>query len=174
MEILQAIKARRSIRRYTTEEVSEEVLRQLMEAASFAPSAGNGQPWEFCITRDPVKKKKLAAGRRYAAFLPEAGAVIAVCAKLSRPRQPVSEKGLSYFEFQDTAAAIQNLLLAAYALGLGTCWVGDFDESTIREVFQIPAECLPVAVIAVGYPASVPAAAPVRRPVSEIMHLERF
>jgi len=171
---MKAIKERRSVRRFAAGEISEAVLRQLVEAASYAPSAHNGQPWEFCITRDPVKKESLAAGRRYATFLPEASAVIAVCAKLGRAKKAALANALPYFEFQDTAAAIQNLLLAAYALGLGTCWVGDFDESTVQEVFQIPAEYVPVAVIAVGYPAAATVRAPTRRSVSEIMHLERF
>lgn len=174
MDVMQAIKERRSIRRYAAGEISDAVLQQLVEAASYAPSAHNGQPWEFCITRDAAKKAALAAGRRYAAFLPEAGAVIAVCAKLGRARKAGIADALPYFEFQDTAAAIQNLLLAALSLGLGTCWVGDFDEKTVQAVFQIPAEYVPVAVIAVGYPAIVPTGTPARRPVGEVMHLERF
>jgi nitroreductase len=173
MEVIRAIKERRSVRRFTTQEVSDAVLQQLVEAASYAPSAHNGQPWEFCITRDPAKKKALAADRKYAAFLPEAGAVIAVCARLRRPRRVDFDNALPYFEFQDTAAAVQNLLLAACGLGLGTCWVGDFDENKVQEVFKIPADYTPVAVIAVGYPALLPTM-PARRPVSEIMHLECF
>ncbi len=174
MELFEAIHTRRSIRRFTGQVIPDEVLEQVFVAATYAPSAHNGQPWVFCVTRDPEKKQALAEGRRYAAFLPQAGAVVAVLAKVGLFERPVGDKGLRYFEFQDTAAAIQNLLLAAHASGLGGCWVGDFADAQVRAVFGVPEDLTPVAVIALGYPQSVPDKGPARRPLTEVVHWEQY
>lgn len=176
MDTIEAIKGRRSVRRYQNKPIPEGVLRQLIDAARWAPSASNRQPWEFVITTDPIKKQRIADGVRYASFLPQAAAAIIVCGNFAltkRRRQPPFSPALDYFCLQDTAAAIQNILLAAHALGLGTCWIGDIREEVLQEMFSIPAEWIPVAVLAVGYPAETPTPRP-RRPVDEIMHVERF
>jgi nitroreductase len=175
MEVMDAIYTRRSIRRFKESDVSDDIIRQVIKAASYAPSAHNGQPWEFIITRDNEKKRRLDEGRTWTRFLPKTPVVIVVCAKLpEKSPEGSNEQGAFYRCVQDTAIAAENLLLAAHGLGLGTCWVGDFDENTVRNLFSIPEGYAPVALIALGYPAHIPPAPPKRRPVDEIVHWESF
>jgi nitroreductase len=174
MKVFEAIQGRRSIRRYQDKPVPTETLRQLIEAARWAPSASNGQPWQFIITTDREKRQRYAASVRWAGFLPDAAAAIIVCARFTRRSRPAPfTPALEYLCVQDTAAAIQNILLAAHALGLGTCWIGDLNEELLQEMFTIPQEWVPVAIIAVGYPAEAPEPRP-RHPLDEIIHWERF
>lgn len=175
MDVLNAIQTRRSIRQFKPDPVPDELVWKVIEAAGFAPSAHNGQPWEFIVTRDNEKKRRLNEGRKYTRFLPDTPVVIVVCARFpDKPRDVPGEKGLRYMCIQDTAAAIQNMLLAAHALGLGTCWVGDFDDTQVKEMFCIPEPVAPVALVALGYPAQVPSRTPQRRPVNETIHWEKF
>jgi nitroreductase len=174
MEVLTAIKERRSVRRYQDKAVPEETLLQLVEAARWAPSASNGQPWQFIITTDREKRQRYADNVRWASFLPQAAAAIIVCARFTpRTRPAPVSPALEYYCVQDTAAAIQNILLAAHAQGLGTCWIGDLKEDLLQEMFAIPAEWVPVAIISVGYPAESPEPRP-RHSLEEITHWERF
>ncbi len=173
MDALQAICERRSIRDFLPKTLERSTVEELVEAASFAPSAHNGQPWEFIFVEDREVLDALNEGRKYTRMLLHAPGAFIVCAKFpEKPRQPKGD-GVEYFSIQDTAAAIQNLLLAAHAKGLGTCWIGDFDEDVLRELFKIPQGYAPVAVIAVGYPKYTPNARP-RRPVKEILHWGTF
>jgi len=170
MEVIEAIKGRRSIRKYKDEPVARELILQIIEAGRWAPSAMNAQPWKFIVTTDQAKKEKMADRSRYAKFLPNAPVAIIVCARFDERRQ-VEDKALRYFSIQDTAAAIQNMLLAAYSLGLGTCWIGDFDERQLKELFTIPENYNPVAIIALGYPDVQPTST-FRKPVEEIIDFQ--
>ncbi len=173
MDAMKAILERRSIRDYLPTPLERSEVEELVEAASFAPSAHNGQPWEFVFIDDREVLNALNEGRKYASMLLQAPGAFVVCAKFpEKPRLPKGQ-GVEYFCIQDSAAAIQNLLLAAHAKGLGTCWIGDFDEDVLRELLNIPQEYAPVAVIAVGYPKYTPNARP-RRPVNEILHWGKF
>ena len=166
---------RRSVRKFSAEAVPAEALEKVLQAAAWAPSAHNQQPWELVVTRDEEKKKALAMGHRFARFLPEADVVIAVCAQLKMKKTGKgATPAVEYFEVQDTAAAIQNMLLAAQALGLGTCWIGDFYDEEVQEILGIPPEYGVMALIALGYPADPPGDGPKRRPLSEYVHYEKF
>lgn len=174
MDVLEAIQTRRSVRRYLDKPVPAATLRRLIDAARWAPSANNGQPWQFIITTDIEKRRRYARSVRWASFLPEAAAAIIVCARFTRRSHPASvSPAIEYYCLQDTAAAIQNILLAAHALGLGTCWIGDLDEALLQEMFAIPEEWVPVAVLAVGYPAETPEPRP-RKGLDEVLHWERY
>jgi nitroreductase len=105
--------------------------------------------------------------------LEEASVVFVVCADEKLAEQSYGVRGKSLYCLQDTAAAIQNILLTAHSLGLGSCWIGAFKEDEIRQVIKAPKEMRPVALIPVGYPNEAPAARS-RRPVGEIMHKETF
>jgi nitroreductase len=105
--------------------------------------------------------------------LEEASVVIVVCADEKRAEQSYSVRGKSLFCLQDTAAAIQNIMLTAYSLGLGSCWIGAFKEDEVRQVISAPKGMRPIALIPIGYPNETPAARS-RRPLSEIMHKETF
>jgi nitroreductase len=153
MDVLEAIKGRRSIRAYKSQDVPEEVVTELIEAARWAPSAGNIQPWEFIIVREPEIRKRLGEAAVGQAFIEEAPVVIAVCADESRSSQRYGSRGKMLYCLQDTAAVTQNILLLAHSLGLGACWVGAFKEEEAREVLKLPRPVRPVVIIPVGYPA---------------------
>lgn len=173
MNVFEAIKSRRSIRAFTHEPVSDEEVMKLIDAARWAPSAGNIQPWEFVVVRNPEIKRGLSAAALDQTFIEEAPVVIVVCANQLRPSSGYGSRGVDLYCLQDTAAATQNMLLAACALGLATCWVGAFQEEEARKVLNIPDGVRPVAIIPVGHPAEKPEA-PERRPMSEIVHHETF
>ncbi|MEM2954120.1 MAG: nitroreductase family protein, partial [Candidatus Bathyarchaeia archaeon] len=150
MDVLEAIKGRRSIRAFKNVDVSEETVERLIDAARWAPSAGNIQPWEFIIIRKHEIKRKLAEAALGQSFIEEAPVVIVVCADEVRSAQGYGLRGKTLYCIQDTAAAIQNLHLAAYATGLGTCWVGAFREDEAGKVLKTPPGIRPIAMIPVG------------------------
>ena len=173
MDVLEAIKGRRSIRAFKSEDVPPEIVEKLIDAARWAPSAGNIQPWEFIIVRNPEIKRNLAKAALNQSFIEEAPVVIVVCADEVRSSQGYGVRGKTLYCIQDTAAATQNIHLAAYSLGLGTCWVGAFNEEEARKILEIPQGVRPVAIIPVGYPAEKPSARN-RRPLNQIIHYEKF
>jgi len=173
LDVFEAIKTRRSIRAFTEEEVSEEEIRKIREAARWAPSAGNIQPWIFVIVRDPKRKRRLSEAALNQLFIEEAPVVIVVCADQERSGRVYGRRGSDLYCIQDTAAAIQNLLLAAHALGLGACWVGAFNEDAVRHVLNIPDGVRPVAIIPMGRPAVKPRAV-FKRSLNEIVRYESF
>jgi len=171
--VFEAIETRRSVRAFTNEEVSEEEVQKLIDAARRAPSAGDIQSWEFVIVRDAKIKHKLSAAALNQTFIKEAPVVIVVCADEARSSWGYGSRGASLYCLQDTAAAIQNMLLAACALGLGTCWVGAFHEDEVAKVVNVPIGVRPVAIIPVGHPAEKPRAR-LKRSINEIVHYETF
>ncbi len=173
MEVFEAIKTRRSVRAFTKQDVPNEVVLKLIDAARWAPSAGNIQPWEFVIVRNPDVKRKLAAAALHQTFIEEAPVVVVVCADQFRSERGYGSRGAGLYCLQDTAAATQNLLLAAHALGLGACWVGAFYEREVSEALKVPKGVRPVAILPIGHPAESPSPRP-RRPLSEIVHYDRF
>jgi len=173
MEVFEAIKGRRSVRAYTDEEVPDEAIEKILDAARWAPSAGNLQSWEFVVVRDPEAKRRLAEAAWGQRFIARAPVVIVVCANQKRSARGYGERGASLYCIQDAAAATQNMLLAAYALGLGTCWVGAFDERRVAEVINAPSGVRPVAIIPVGRPAERPRP-PSRLSLDKVVHYESF
>ena len=169
IDVFKAIKGRRSVRAFTDEPVSEDEVNQLLDAARWAPSAGNIQPWKFVVVRDTQLKRGLVEAALDQTFIQEAPVVFVVCANPTRSSRRYGSRGISLYCLQDTAAAIQNMHLAAYALGLATCWVGAFQEEKARRVLNLPDDLRPVAIIPVGHAAEKPALSP-RRPLSEVVH----
>lgn len=150
METMEAIKARRSIRKYRQDPVEEEDLIPLIRAAMYAPSAGNQQPWEFIIIDDKSLLEQIALKHSNAHMLAAAPAAVLICADLSREKH-------EDFWIQDCAAATQNFLLAAHDRGLATCWVGVYPRENrvkdINKIFDLPSKIIPFSLIAVGKPA---------------------
>ena len=173
MDVFEAINGRRSVRAYSSEEVSEENVERLIEAARLAPSAGNTQPWEFVIVTNPETKRRLADAALHQTFIEEAPVVIVVCANVARSSWRYGSRGVNLYCLQDTAAATENLLLAAHALGLATCWVGAFHEDEAGKAVKTPKDVRPVAIVPVGHPAEK-ARAPPKRRIREIVHHETF
>ncbi len=173
MELSEAIKGRRSIRRFKKKQVPKEILTQLIEAASYAPSAGNIQPWHFIIATKPTVKWKLAEAAYGQTHMEEAPVIIVVCADEKQSSMGYGSRGRTLYCLQDTAAAIQNILLTAYALGLGTCWTGSFNEEDVKEAMKTLEGIRPVAMISLGYPDVVPRQRN-RKLLSEIIHYDTF
>jgi nitroreductase len=173
VDVFEAIKSRRSIRTYKNQNLPEGTVEKLLEAAIWAPSAGNVQPWEFIVAESQETKQGLCVAAYGQKSLEEASVVIVVCADENRAEQTYGFRGKTLYCFQDTAAAIQNLLLTATSLGLGSCWLGAFKEEEIKKVINAPLGIRPVALIPIGIPNETPQARK-RRPVKEIIHKETF
>jgi len=173
LDVFEAINSRRSIRSYRDSDVPNNVVRKLIDAARKAPSAGNVQPWEFVVVRSLKIKRALAIAALNQTFIEEAPVVIVVCADVEKSRRSYGYRGASLYCIQDTAAATENLLLAACSLGLGACWVGAFYEDEVKEILNLPRGVRPVAIIPIGYPAEEPYPRP-KRPLDSIIHYETF
>jgi nitroreductase len=173
LDVFEAIMRRRSVRAYTREEVSEEEVEKLIEAARWAPSAGNIQPLELIIVKNAETKRRLAEAALHQTFIEEAPVVIVVCANMAQSSLGYGSRGANLYCLQDTAAATENILLAATALGLATCWVGAFHEDEVTKVINTPREVRPVAIIPVGHAAEKPSAPP-KKLLREIIHYETF
>lgn len=173
VDVSEAIKGRRSIRAYKKQDVSEEKVEKLLEAARWAPSAGNLQPWEFVVVRTQAVKARLAEAALNQKYVEEAPVVIVVCANEKRSSARYGTRGKALYCIQDTAAAVQDILLTAYSVGLGSCWVGAFDEDAVKGVLKAPEGVRPVAIVLVGYADEAPSA-PRRRLLSQVVHREGF
>lgn len=150
MDIFQALRTRRSIRKYTNEPVNDAHLRQILEIAMLAPSARNEQPWQFVVIRDAGTRAKIAKTSPYTHMAADAPLVIIVCGDL---REDKAEN----MWVQDCAAATENILLAARGLELGSVWCGVHPvkerEEHCRAVLGLPQEIIPFALICIGHPA---------------------
>jgi nitroreductase len=173
MDLSEAIQGRCSIRIYKKLNLPQEAIEKLLEAARWAPSAGNVQPWAFVVVSSPQIKRNLSLAAYGQEDLEEAPVVIVVCADEKRAEQNYGARGRTLYCLQDTAAAVQNILLTAYSLGLGSCWIGAFKEEEARRVINAPEEMRPVALIPIGYPDEAPPPRS-RRPLSKIKHEETF
>jgi nitroreductase len=149
MDVLEVIKGRRSVRKYKQEPISDDQLNQILEAGRWAPSRGNSQPWKFVVLKDKQVIGELAEAIPNGRFLAEAPLGIAVVVDPKSSKHPE----------QEAAAAIQNMLLAAHSIGLGTCWIsvhGTDCEQKAKQILLIPEEEIFVSVISIGYPAEAP------------------
>ena len=146
--------SRRSIRAYQPKDVGENLIHDLLEAAMAAPSAVAKDPWEFMVLRNRNMLTKIAEGLPNGKMLADASVGVVVCGDLQRAH----DGQLSYL-LQDCSAAIENMLLAASTLGLGACWLGVHPREErvthIRSLLKIPAWVIPVAAIAIGWPAEL-------------------
>lgn len=150
MNVMDCITTRRSIRQYTGKVIGEEQLETLLKAAMYAPSAMKRLPWHFVVIQDPEKLAAITQIHPYTKMVVSAGTAIVVCADAGL------NDNITHL-IQDTAAAIQNILLAAHDMGLGTCWCGLYDNverrDAISELCGITDEnILPMSIIAVGEP----------------------
>jgi len=172
MDFWQAVETRHSIRQYdAARDVPQKLVKQMLRAAILAPSAGNRQPWRFIIVRRPEVKEALALAAFGQGFVSQAPVVLAVCAEPERSAARYGERGTDLYCLQDTAAAVEHILLGAAALGLGSCWVGAFDEGQAAEALNLPGGLRPVALIPIGYPAREPAGRRPRRPFDEVVDI---
>jgi len=150
MDLYDAIDRRGSTREFTDELVPAQVIARLLASAVKAPTAGNLQPWRFFVVSDRRVKRGLRQAAFGQAFVEEAPVVIVVCADLDVCAQGYGSRGEHLYSIQDTAAAVENILLSAVAEGFAACWVGAFDEEAARSVLDLAEGVRPLAMVPVG------------------------
>lgn len=171
MDLMEAIKTRRSIRRFKEVPVPESLLKDALNAARLAPSADNTQPWKFVVVRDEQTKLRLAAACNGQKFIAQAPVVLVACGLPDEAFQTVG--GYMSSHVIDVSIAIDHLTLAAHASGLGTCWIAWFKEDKVREVLGIPEDVRVVALTPIGYPAETPERTP-RKCIEELVVYDRY
>ena len=164
MDAIEAIHTRRSIRKYTSQSVSNDIVRELLAAAMMAPSSGNQQPWHFVVIKERKILDAIAAFHQYGKMLKDAPIAILICG------DPTLEKYKGRWML-DCSAATQNLLLAAHAIGLGAVWIGIYPGANriepMRELVTLPEHIIPFSLISIGYPAE-------QKPTPERFNTERI
>ncbi|MGD8628432.1 MAG: nitroreductase family protein [bacterium] len=164
MDAIEALKTRRSIRSYEEKAVPRELIEQIIDTARLAPSGRNTQPWEFIVITDAAARKRISELAPHGKFIAQAGACVAVFAREGD------------FCVEDGSAATENILVAARALGLGTCWVASYRKQHSRpvaELLGVPAGLLLITLIALGYPAQE-VEPHGKRELSEVLHWEKY
>lgn len=168
--VMALLKGRRSIRRYRPDAVPEEMVQQLLEAGRWAPSASNRQPWIFIVVRDEAIRQQLAEQAAYYfirwAQVGEAPLLLVLCGDA---RNPVYRQ----FLHEDVGLAGSQIMLQAHALGLGTCWIGGVDRSSVAAILRLPDHLDVVGLLTVGFPAEDPSPRS-RKPLSEIVYYDVY
>ncbi|MBT6698287.1 hypothetical protein HOB06_04325 [archaeon] len=150
-DVLEIIKSRRTIEEFLPKYVDWDKISKILDAARHAPSTGNIQNWKFIVIDDSSQKQALAAAAYDQYKITMASHLIVVVAQIEKAQRYYGLRGVRLYSIQNCAAAIENMLIMAQALGLGTKWIGAFDEDKVRAVCGIPAAVRPQAIIAVGY-----------------------
>ena len=169
MDVHKVIQSRRSIRAYDSREVEEDKLVRVLESGRLSPSAGNRQERRFIIIRDAKTRKLLSEAAKDQKFVAQAPVVIAACSVES---EYVMSCGQSAYPI-DTAIAVDHMTLQAVEEGLGTCWIGAFDEKKVKEILNIPEEVRVVALLPLGYPSAIPRPT-ARKSLDEIVMWEKW
>jgi nitroreductase len=163
MDTLTCIRKKREVRDYLDKPVPQEALQQILEAGRFAPSSKNSQPWHFIVIRDKERLRKisdLTPTGKHIAQAPLAIAIVMDGAKLPEI---------------DGARAAQNMVLAAWSLGIGSCWVTNFYDDGVKDLLGVPQRMKLVTVIPFGYPTEAKTSRKkIRKPMSEMLHYEKF
>jgi nitroreductase len=152
MEVREAIERRSSIRSYSDEEVLGDVIETLARASYLAPSAGDIHPYRIVVVRDESKRRALALASHEQEFIAEAPVSLVFFIDHDSARRGYGERGVQLYSLLDVGAAVENLMIAAVDIGLGTCWVGTFDEQSVNELLEAPPEWRAVSIISLGRP----------------------
>jgi nitroreductase len=175
MDVMQAIRIRRSVRHYAPRAIAPATLEHLREALRAAPSACNLQPWHFILVTEPGLRRRVAELCSQQLWMAEASLIVVGCGLPGGAYRHMAGTGNS--ATIDVAIALDHLTLAAAAEGLGTCWIGAFDEAALKELLHVPADQRIIALMPVGYPAERSLLKPLeeseRKPESEIFSQER-
>jgi len=169
MEFWKVLQKRRSIRKFQDKKIPDDLIKKILAAGILAPSEGNLQPWYFVVVKEPALKKALKEAAGGQSQLEEAPVVIVICIDLEIASSKYAERGLELYAKQSTAAAAENMFLAATDLGLGACWVGAFDEARVREILELEEKYRPVILLALGYKREEGIFWP-RRKIEEVSH----
>jgi len=174
LAVLDVIRERGSIRKYKDKPIPMSDLLKILEAARLAQSAANRQPWQFIVVTDKATKERLMeeahrADRPPVGHVGSAGAVI-VCLGSPKECRPVGPfEGFTI----DLAIAIENMALASWDLGIGSCWIGAFDENKVKSIMGVPEDLRVVSLFTLGYPDEAPRPK-VRKSMEEIVHYEKY
>lgn len=169
MDVSKAIQSRRSIRAYDFREVEEDKLARVLDSGRLSPSAGNRQERRFIVVRDAKKRQLLSEAARNQKFVAEAPVVLAACSVETEYTMACGQLAYPI----DTAIAVDHITLAAVEEGLGTCWIGAFNEKKVKEILSIPNNIRVVALLPLGYPSAVPRPTP-RKSLDEIVMWEKW
>ncbi len=171
MKVLDVIQKRRSIRKYKEDPIPEEAFRRVLEAARLAPSGSNIQPWKFIIVKDKALKEKLAQASAGQFFMAEAPVIIVGC---GFPDNCYAHMGRYMKSWSvDVTIALEHLILQAQEEGLGTCWIGSFEEEEVKAILNIPENVKVLALTPLGYPDEIPRFRR-RKSLDEIISYHRF
>jgi nitroreductase len=180
MDVLEAIHQRRSIRDFVDRPVPDEVIWQVIEAGTWAPSAGNMQAWEFVVVKDSQARRKVVdttdagitarAGVTTQEWLMDAPVIVVVCYDVKRMGGRYGQKGRELMTKLDCMGCVENMMLAATDLGLGSCCLIGFEPQALKEALPIPKELTPLLLVAMGYPAYQPQP-PYRLPPEDVVRL---
>jgi nitroreductase len=173
MELLDIIKKRRSIRKFKNVLIEKDKLVKVLEAAHWAPTAGNLQSWKFIIVKDKKAREQVAEAAFNQMWLTEAPVLIVVSAFTDKISRYYGVRGERLYAVQECAAAMENMILEAESLGLATCWVGAFDEQAIKRMLDIPGNLRPQAIIALGYADEIPPM-PSKYQLRDVVYFERY
>lgn len=169
MDVSQVVQLRRSIRNYQDREIKKEKLNKVLEAARLAPSSNNRQQWKFIVVKEKDTKKKLAVAASNQSSVAQAPIVIVACATESQSIMQCGQPAYSV----DVSIAVSFIILQAWELGLGTCWIGAFDEPGVKETLGIPDNIRVVAITPLGYPAQDHSARP-RKQLEQIVSFDKY
>jgi len=172
MDLFEAIKGRRSIRNYEDKPVEDEKIGIILEACRWSPSAGNRQPWEIIIVDDPDLIEKLSKAAFEQLWIATAPIVLVVCINEKIATANYGKRGEMY-ALETMGCAVQNMMLTAYSLGLGSCLVSAFDEDEVKEMTGCLEFIRPVALLPIGYPAEKPEI-PYRDEITQFTYLNKF
>ncbi len=164
VELTELIKTRRSVRKYKPDPVDEAIVRDVIDCGRLAASGNNIQPWEFVVVRDQATRDRLAEAAKWGKFIKDAPVCIVVFCKETE------------HDLEDGSAAIQNILVAAWAHGVGSCWVAGHKKphsAAVAEICGAPKDLQLVALVAMGYASESPQL-PKKRSLDEVLHLDQF
>ena len=159
MDVLKAVLERRSIRHFLKKDIPDEIIDKLIEALIWAPSAGNLQSRKFYFVKDAKLKQEIARAAFGQNFIAEEPLTIVACTD-NKISKRYGDRGAHLYSIQDVSVSIMALMLVAHEAGLGTVWVGAFDEWQVFEILKMPDNLRPVAIVPVGYPARIPSPTP--------------
>ena len=168
MNVIEAINTRKSIRKYKPEPIPDSDLKKILKAAQLAPSAGNKQPWKFIIIKDSETKKELAKKARNQLWIADAGVVVAALA-MDKKDPTIYERWAE----RDVMTAVEHMVLTAWELGYGTCWIGAFEQKDIKEILDIPEKMTVINLLPIGVPDQKPNPRG-RKPFEEIFYEGKY
>lgn len=173
MDLFEAITKRRSIRKYQPKDVEWFKIADMIDSARYAPSAGNLQDWRFIVVKERSNIVALASASYEQHWMESAPVCIVVCSDLRNTERLYGVRGTRLYTIQNSSAALENMMLTAYSHGLGTCWVGAFNEDEVSGIFHLPPFIRPQAILTVGYADEKPKE-PLRTSVETITYFESW